>query len=117
MDRKKKDAPKGTPIHRQDNRTTSEAERQAQALFGLIREGKENALPRPKGRADRELRRLIAEANMNGDCIINVGNGYFRPGEDDDVELETYLRAEVSRARRIRRKVSKMREAYDRRYE
>lgn len=91
----------------------------AEHLFNRIGTGAENALSRPSdARTDRALRRLIQEANQSGkDCIINVGGGYFRPGEDDDVAFEDYYAAERHRAWEILKKTSRMREVYDRRYE
>lgn len=116
---KKKDAPFGTPIPQQDYGTTERQKTQAELLFDRIGTGAAYALRRPKdAKVDRQLRRLIAEANMSGeDCIINAGYGYYRPGEDDDVEAEIYFAAERSRAREILRKVSRMEQVYDRRYQ
>ena len=52
----------------------------AEFLFDRIPTGSEHALRRPAdSRTDRQLRRLIQDANMSGDCIINNGAGYFRP--------------------------------------
>lgn len=90
----------------------------AEYLFDRIPTGSENALKRPPDkRTDRALRRLIEDANMSGDLIINTGAGYFRPGEDDDVAFEDYYAAERARAWKILRKTSRMREVFDRRYE
>lgn len=114
----KKSTPEGAPL-RQDNGTTSGEKSEAERLFDKIGTGAYYAVKRPKNtRVDRQLRRLIAEANMSGeDCIINAGYGYYRPGEDDDVEAEIYFAAERSRAREILRKVSRMEQVYDRRYQ
>ena len=115
---KKKGAPVGTPINLQINGTTPETKSHAQTLFDKIGTGKDWALKRPSdARTDRELRQLIAAANMSGDCIINVGTGYFRPGDDDSADLELYLNAERRRAKGIREKIKKMQEVYDRRYQ
>lgn len=35
---------------------------------------------------DRQFRRKVEEANRNGDCIINVGNGYYRPVPGDTTD-------------------------------
>ncbi len=114
----KKSTPSGAPIPEQDNGTTPKEKSEAVKLFYRIRTGSEFALKRPKdSRVDRQLRRLIADANKNGDCIINDGNGYFRPGEDDDVAFEDYIAQERSRAREILRKTSRMQQVYDRRYQ
>lgn len=116
---KKKDAPFGTPIPQQDYGTTPKEKSQAQRLFDLIGVGAAYAVRRPKDpKVDREFRRLIAEANASGeDCIINAGHGYYRPGEDDDFEAELYFASERSRAKEILRKVRRMEEAYNRRYQ
>lgn len=115
----KKSAPGGTPIPEQDYGTTPEQITQAEALFNRIGTGAAYAVRRPKDpKTDREFRRLIAEANASGkDCIINNGCGYYRPGEDDDFEAEIYFASERSRAKEILRKVRRMEEVYDRRYQ
>lgn len=115
---KKKGTPFGVPIPQQDYGTTPEEKSEAERLFDKIGTGAAYALRRPKDtKVDRRLRQLIAEANTNGDCIINDGSGYFRPGEDDDIAFETYIAAERSRAREILRKTSRMQQVYDRRYQ
>lgn len=116
---KKKSTPEGAPISKQDYGTTPEEKSQAQKLFDLIGVGAAYAVRRPKDpKVDREFRRLIAEANASGkDCIINAGYGYYRPGEDDDFEAELYFASERSRAKEILRKVRRMEEAYNRRYQ
>ena len=115
---KKKDAPFGTPIPQQDYGTTPKEKSEAERLFDKICTGAAYALKRPKdARVDRRLRQLIAEANKSGDCIINDGSGYFRPGEDDDFEAELYFASERSRAKEILRKVRRMEEVFNRRYQ
>ena len=115
---KKKDAPFGTPIPSQGYGTTPEEKSEAEILFDKIGTGAAWAVKRPgNSRTDRQLRRLIADANMNGDCIINDGSGYFRPGEDDDIAAEEYFAKERHRAREILRKLSSMEKTYDRRYQ
>lgn len=107
------DAPSQTP-----NGTTKVSRNQwlAEILFDMI--GKyDKPIKRPKNPSiDRAFRQLIAEANMNGDCIINLGEGYFRPGKDDFVDLAEYLLKEQARAREIISKCVSMRQAYNRRY-
>ena len=106
------------PIPQQDYGTTPEEKSEAERLFDRISTGAAYALRRPKdAKVDRQLRKLIAEANLSGDCIINDGSGYFRPGDDDDIAFETYIAAERSRAREILRKTSRMQQVYDRRYQ
>lgn len=114
----KKSTPSGAPISTKDYGTTPEEKSEAERLFDKIGTGAAYALRRPKdARVDRQLRRLISNANMNGDCIINDGSGYFRPGEDDDIAFEDYIMAERSRAREILRKTSRMQQVFDRRYQ
>jgi len=116
---KKKDAPCGTPIPQQDYGTTPEAKSEAEILFDKIGEGAAHAVKRPKDpKTDRQLRKLVADANGSGnDCIINVGFGYYRPGDDDSFEFELYIAGERSRAKEILRKCRRMEEVYDRRYQ
>ena len=115
---KKKSTSGEAPIPKQDYGTTPEEKSEAERLFDKIGTGAAYALKRPKEpKVDRRLRQLIAEANLSGDCIINDGSGYFRPGEDDDIAFETYIAAERSRAREILRKTSRMQQVYDRRYQ
>lgn len=113
----KKSTPEGAPLT-QFNGTTFEQKSEAEILFDKISTGAVRALKRPKdAKVDRQLRLLIADANMNGDCIINDGSGYFRPGEDDDIAFEDYIAQERSRARAILRKCSSMERTFDRRYQ
>lgn len=113
----KKSTPGGAPISNQDHGITSEQKTQADKLFSLIGEGIGHAVSRPKDpKVDRRLRQLVAEANKTGDCIINMGFGYYRPGDDDCVEFEEYIAQERSRAREILRKCRSMEQTYDRRY-
>ena len=81
--------------------------------------GHENAVRRPQNASeDRKLREDIEMANQTGDCIINVGEGYYRPipGDSiDDKELNEYLAKERSRKRSIRKKRHAMMAAYSRR--
>ena len=106
------------PIPKQDYGTTPAEKSEAERLFDRISTGAAYALRRPKdAKVDRQLRKLIADANLSGDCIINDGSGYFRPGDDDDIAFETYIAAERSRAREILRKTSRMQQVYDRRYQ
>ena len=115
---KKKSTPEGALIP-QDNGTTSGEKSEAERLFDKIGTGAYYAVRRPKdSKVDREFRRLIAEANASGkDCIINAGYGYYRPGEDDDFEAELYFASERSRAMEILRKVRRMEEVFNRRYQ
>ena len=112
--------PKETPRNlKLLNGTTPEDKSEAERLFDLIGVGAAYAVRRPKdSKVDREFRRLIAEANASGnDCIINAGYGYYRPGDDDDFEAELYFASERSRAKEILRKLRRMEEVYNRRYQ
>ena len=118
MTNNRKGTPFGAPVPEQDYGTMPKEKTQAEILFGKIGTGAYYAVTRPKdARVDRQLRRLIADANMNGDCIINDGSGYFRPGLDDDIAAEEYFAKERHRAKKILAKVSRMEQAYDRRYQ
>lgn len=86
----------------------------AEMLFGRIQTGKANALKVKN--SFTAFRTMVAEANKNGDCIINLGDGYYRPGPDDEEELKHYLYRELHRADEITDKVDAMREAYYGRY-
>lgn len=69
---------------------------------------------------DRALRRSIEFANNQGDCVINVGEGYYRPVPGDMVdekELNEYLAKELHRARAILAKRLAMKNAFERRRE
>ena len=115
---KKKSTSGEAPILRQDYGTTPEEKSQAARLFDMIGEGIGRAVSRPKDPAvDRRLRQLVSEANSTGDCIINMGFGYYRPGDDDCVEFQEYVAKERHRAKEILRKVNRMQQAYDRRYQ
>ena len=114
----KKSTPGGAPIPEQDYGTTPERKSEAEILFDKIGTGAAYAVRRPRNAiVDRQLRRLIETANKTGDCIINDGSGYFRPGEEDDIAFENYIAAERSRARETLRKLSRMQQVYDRRYQ
>lgn len=112
--RNKKSASGEAQFNGQFDCTTSEATKQAEFIFSLIGTGPEHAVRGPSGQANRVFRRLVAEANKNGDCIINTGGGYYRPGEEDEPDLRHYLRSEMHRAQEILDKVAAMSVAYNR---
>lgn len=115
---KKKSTSEEAPIPRQDYGTTPGAKLEAEMLFNMIGTGAYYAIKRPKNRmTDRALRRMIADANMSGDCIINDGSGYFRPGEEDELVFEEYAAKERHRAREILKKINRMEQAFERRYQ
>jgi len=63
---------------------------------------------------------MVEDANNKGDCIINVGRGYYRPLPNDPVdvkEFHEYLSKELSRARRILKKRLAMKMAFEKRKE
>lgn len=113
---KKKSTPAGAPLT-QDYGTTPVEKSEAERLFDKIGTGAYYAVSRPSNpRVDRQLRRLIADANKKGDFIINDGSGYFRAGDEDRIELERYVRAELHRSKEIRDKAIAMSLGYNRRY-
>ena len=90
---------------------------QAKEYFDRIPDGHKNAIQRPWNRmVDRSLRKMIERANNNGDCIINVGNGIYRPIPGDPVdekELNEYLGKELHRARAIQIKRLSMKQTFE----
>ena len=80
----------------------------AQEYFNRIPDGHAHAMARPWNKVvDRSLRKMIEKANNNGDCIINVGEGIYRPVPGDPVDekqLKQYLAKELHRARAIQLK-------------
>lgn len=85
--------------------------RDAQMLFDKIPDGSKD--PLVVDNRNTIFRKLVADANKNGDCIININSGYYRPipGEDD-AEMEHYLARELHRAREILFKRMKMKDSY-----
>lgn len=90
---------------------------QAKEYLARIPDGHENAIQRPWNRTvDRCLRKMIEKANNNGDCIINVVNGIYRPIPGDPVdekELNEYLGKELHRARAIQIKRLTMKQTFE----
>lgn len=88
----------------------------AMDYFSRIQTGHDNAVKRPFDmRVDRQLRRMIEDANNNGDCIINNGKGYFRPDPHDAVDayiFKAYRMKEYARASAICGKLEKMRDSF-----
>lgn len=65
---------------------------------------------------DRIFRNMIEKANCNGDCIINVGKGVFRPIPSDPVDeaaFHEYIAKDLHRARAIQLKRLCMKQTYD----
>ena len=90
---------------------------QAESLFLQIGYGRENAIVRPENKTlDRHLRDLVTQANENGEVIINVGEGYYRPRPwiiAEKMEFNEYIAKDDSRAKRILRKKKKMQSAFE----
>lgn len=66
---------------------------------------------------DRKFRKMVEDANNDGDCIINVGNGYYRPVPGDTVdekELQEYLAKDLHRARAVLKKRLSMKMTFER---
>ena len=95
----------------------SNMERTAQDYFYAIPDGHKNAMKRPSNPStDRILRKMIEQANCNGDCILNNGYGIFRPIPLDPVdalEVNAYFAKELHRARSIQHKRMCMKQAYE----
>ena len=94
----------------------------ARGYFDRIVSGHRNAVQRPdisvpgNERIDRTLRRLVEKANHEGDCIVNVGRGYYRPipgDPTDELEFKEYIRLEDSRADKLWGKVYSMKTAFE----
>lgn len=89
----------------------------AQEYFDRIPDGHRNAMRRPWDKnTDRKFRRMVEKANNNGDCIINVGEGIYRPVPGDPVdeaELNKYLAKELHRARAIQKKRLCMKQTFE----
>lgn len=94
----------------------------ARGYFNRLTSGHKNTVSRPdlslpgNESIDRQLRLLVEEANHNGDCIINVGNGYYRPipGDPvDELEFKEYVSKDGSRAGKLWDKIYSMRTAFD----
>ena len=93
-------------------------ESKAEQLFLRIPDGHENPLRRPSDSyTDRVLRRMVEDANNEGDCIINVGRGYYRPLPNDPVdvkEFHEYMNKEQHHIRSMQTKRFSMVLAFDR---
>lgn len=96
----------------------------AESYFIRISDGHEHAIQRPPlhtesgESADRLLRKMVENANHNGDCIINVGNGYYRPIPGDVVdekEFHEYIHKDASRKEALNDKINAMQETFNNR--
>ncbi len=119
MNEKKKGTPGGAPINPiNDSTPGNKVQWLAGILFDMIEEDSLMGRPlkRPDNRSiDRALRRKVEKANTGGDCIINLGDGYFRPNRHDEADVYAYrlYRAkELKRAETIINKISLMDKAF-----
>ena len=91
--------------------------REAEKLFLRIGNGKSEMIKRTDDPVlDRGLRRIIKSANNNGDCIINTGDGYYRPRpriKEEEKEFKEYTWKELGRGRDILYKRLKMQETFE----
>ena len=94
-----------------------DVERKAEDYFNRICDGHRNAIQRPADPSvDRIFRNMVEKANCNGDCIINVGKGVFRPIPSDPVDeaaFHEYIAKDLHRARAIQLKQLCMKQTYD----
>lgn len=99
---------------KEENMTSRE---KAEDYFHRIYDGHRNAIQRPADPSvDRIFRNMVEKANCNGDCIINVGKGVFRPIPSDPVDeaaFHEYIAKDLHRARAIQLKRLCMKQAYD----
>lgn len=118
MEDKRKAHPEARESH-QMNRTIPKARNQwlAEILIDMIG-GSDCPIKRPiNASVDREMRGLIQERNTAGeDVIINIGDGYFRPGPDDREVFLEYCLKERCRAKEILKKIDTMMETYTAQY-
>lgn len=119
MESKKKSTPGGAPISTTNNGTTPGTKNQSLAdiLLDAI-SGIDRPMKRPRNTVvDRELRKKIEERNASGeDCIINVGEGYFRPvkgSEVDEWAFGYYKAKEMKRVKSILDKLEAMEKAFN----
>lgn len=115
---KRKAHPEARESH-QINRTIPKARNQwlAEILIDMIG-GSDCPIKRPiNASVDREMRGLIQERNTAGeDVIINIGDGYFRPGEEDRTAFLEYYKKEKHRIKEIEKKLDTMMDTYTARY-
>ena len=93
-----------------DYSTTPKEKSHAEILFDKIGTGKEHAVKvSHRDNNDvtaREFRRLVSEANKQGDAIINEGDGmgYYRPNMERPEEAEAaqhYINSLLSKADKL----------------
>lgn len=113
---KKKGTPEGAPVHTTNGTTLgNDVQLLSEIWFDQI-DRYSRPLKRPASkRVDRAFRRRVEEANLHGDCIINIGEGYFRPSPDDDegrYAYGLYRARELKKAKAIIEKISAMDKAF-----
>lgn len=85
----------------------------AEMLFSMIGD-REHAVKRPKDKnIDRKLRDLVEQAQLNGELIINVGdgNGYWKAdphNPEDMMAYRHYINGKKSRVRKHARSIRAM---------
>lgn len=93
------------------------AREKAEDYFNRIPDGHRNAIQRPaEPSVDRVFRSMVEKANCNGDCIINVGKGVFRPIPGDPVDeaaFHEYIAKDLHRARAIQYKRLCMKQTFE----
>jgi len=70
----------------------------------------------PPKRYSSKFSDYVDQANMNGDIVINVGNGYYRPLPTDPIdnfEFNSYISSELDKANIIIEKCRRMSETYN----
>ena len=109
----------GRGAGRSDSMTAADM---AQTIFDRITSGARSAVGRPdvidksNSTIDRALRELVEKANRNGDCIINAGDGYFRPipgNTLDEYYFHEYIVKEKSRVKELDKKISTMENTFE----
>ena len=103
--------------HTPAERRIMSSKEKAEDYFNRISDGHRNAIQRPADPSvDRIFRNMVEKANCNGDCIINVGKGVFRPIPGDPVDeaaFHEYIAKDLHRARAIQLKRLCMKQTYD----
>ena len=117
---KKKGTPGGAPIkdHIDFNTPGSKTQWLADILFNMIENDELMGKPikRPLNRTvDRAFRKKVEKANREGDVVINIGDGYFRPDRNDESDewaYRLYRAKELKRAKSIIDKIQSMDKAF-----
>lgn len=92
---------------------SAENKERIERLINKIPTGRESGAPLYVPNKDYGFRQAVAAKNLNGDLIVNNGEGYFRidPKSNRDIaELVYYLKRERERADAITHKIDAMTE-------